>query len=90
MPTRANETIYGGRQRARIIADGVGTGFGGRTLCSQRVVPEAAYDVSVMVKLDDEAGAQDSSSAAMTATSTTALLTGGKLRLALNGPDVFS
>jgi regulator of sirC expression with transglutaminase-like and TPR domain len=55
------KTAYGGRwrQRAgRIVADGYGTGFGGRTLCfSQRQAPDAPYDIFAMVKLDDESGA---------------------------------
>jgi serine protease Do len=90
------KTVYGGRwrQRAgRIIADGAGAGFGGRTVClSQRAVPKAPYEVGVAVKLDDEAGAAG-------------LIFGGddrdrhfgfypsagKLRLTrFDGPDVFS
>ena len=55
------KTLLGGRwrQRAgRIIADGSGTGFGGRTLClSQRPVPDQPFEITVTVKLDDEAGA---------------------------------
>ncbi len=55
------KTLLGGRwrQRAgRIIADGSGTGFGGRTLClSQRAVPDQPFEIAVTVKLDDEAGA---------------------------------
>ena len=44
------------RQRAgRIIADGTGTGFGGRTLCYWlRDVPKTSYELAVTVKLDDE------------------------------------
>jgi regulator of sirC expression with transglutaminase-like and TPR domain len=47
------------RQRAgRILTDGAGTGFGGRTLClSERKPPEFPYELAVTVKLDDEAGA---------------------------------
>jgi len=90
------KTVYGGRwrQRAgRIIADGSGTGFGGRTVClSHRAVPKAPYEIGVSVKLDDEAGAAG-------------LIFGGddrdrhfgfypsagKLRLTrFDGPDVFS
>ena len=55
-------TEYGGnwRQRAgRILVDGVGTGFGGRSLCfHQREVPaELPYEATVTVKLDNESGA---------------------------------
>lgn len=53
--------LFGGhwRQKAgKLIVDGVGRGFGGRTLClSQLEVPEAPYEVAVTVRLDDEAGA---------------------------------
>jgi regulator of sirC expression with transglutaminase-like and TPR domain len=88
--------LFGGRwrQRAgRIIADGVGNGFGGRTVClSQREMPPLPFEAAVTVKLDDEAGAAG-------------LIFGGdeqgrhygfypsagKLRLTLfNGPDVYS
>ncbi len=46
-------------QRAgRIQVDGAGAGFGGRSLClSQSTVPDRPYEVSVTVRLDDEAGA---------------------------------
>ncbi len=54
--------IVGGgrwRQRAgRIIADGLGSGFGGRTLClAQQPLPKGPYEVGVTVKLGDESGA---------------------------------
>ncbi len=47
------------RQRSgRIVVDGVGSGFGGRTLCLAKAEPPALpFEVSVQVKLDDEAGA---------------------------------
>tara|TARA_R110002049_G_scaffold50370_3_gene143075 strand:- start:114303 stop:116546 length:2244 start_codon:yes stop_codon:yes gene_type:complete len=42
----------------RITARGIGKGFGGRSLClSMQDVPDPPYDVSVMVRLDDESGA---------------------------------
>ena len=53
--------LFGARwkQRAgRIAVDGVGAGFGGRSLClSAAEMPEAPYEVAVAVKLDDESGA---------------------------------
>ncbi|HWB13825.1 MAG TPA: transglutaminase family protein [Pirellulales bacterium] len=53
--------LFGGRWRqkaSRLIVDGPGQGFGGRTLClSQQEVPESPYEVAVRVRLDDEAGA---------------------------------
>ena len=47
------------RQRAgRIIASGMGRGFGGRTLCLATMnPPEDAFEVEVDVKLDDSSGA---------------------------------
>jgi regulator of sirC expression with transglutaminase-like and TPR domain len=46
------------RRGATISADGTGSGFGGRSLClSKQTVPERPYEVTVSVKLDDEAGA---------------------------------
>ena len=55
-------TTQGGarwRQRAgRILVEGMGTGFGGRSLClSKRSVPKAPFEICVTVKLDDESGA---------------------------------
>jgi regulator of sirC expression with transglutaminase-like and TPR domain len=54
-------TLFEGRWRQRngkILADGIGTGFGGRSLClSKREVPEVPYEVAVTVKLEDEGGA---------------------------------
>lgn len=56
------QSEYGGawRQRAgRVIVDGVGTGFGGRSLCFfKRETPKTLpYEVAVTVKLEDEKGA---------------------------------
>ena len=82
------------RQRAgRIQVEGVGSGFGGRSYIVQRAeAPEPPYEVTVTVRLEDEAGAAG-------------LLfggdeqgrhygfypTGGQLRLtAFEGPEVFS
>lgn len=82
------------RQRGNhILVDGLGTGFGGRSLLvSSQTVPDRPYDVAVTVKLDDESGAAG-------------LLfggdggdrhygfypTGGQLRLTrFDGPEVFS
>lgn len=53
--------LFGARwkQRAgRIAVDGLGAGFGGRSLClSTAETPQAPYEVAVTVKLDDESGA---------------------------------
>jgi regulator of sirC expression with transglutaminase-like and TPR domain len=54
------ETIGGAnwKQRAgRIIVDGLGKGFGGRTLCLVRETHELPIEIEVDVKLDDESGA---------------------------------
>src|SRR5207237_1411772 len=47
------------RQRAgKILAEGQGSGFGGRSLCLwQGPVPPSPYELAVAVRLDDEAGA---------------------------------
>ncbi|HEY2249752.1 MAG TPA: transglutaminase family protein, partial [Planctomycetaceae bacterium] len=54
-------TLFGARwrQRAgRILVDGMGSGFGGRSVClSQLPVPEAPFEIAVSVKLDREEGA---------------------------------
>lgn len=53
--------LFGGhwRQKAgKLLVDGAGQGFGGRTLClARQEVPESPYEVAVSVRLDDEAGA---------------------------------
>jgi regulator of sirC expression with transglutaminase-like and TPR domain len=90
------QTLLGARwrQRAgRIIAEGQGSGFGGRTLCLwQRPTPKAPCELAVTVRLDDEAGAaglvfhadgQDRHYGFYPS--------GGRLRLTrFDGPDVFS
>ncbi len=52
---------FGGqwRQRAgRILVEGVGSGFGGRSLClSKREMPDLPCEIAVTVKLQDESGA---------------------------------
>ncbi len=46
------------RKAGRIGVEGMGAGFGGRSLClSQAAVPPLPYEVSVAVRLADEAGA---------------------------------
>ncbi|MCS7045979.1 MAG: transglutaminase-like domain-containing protein, partial [Gemmataceae bacterium] len=81
-------------QRAgRILADGAGTGFGGRTLCLwQRPLPSLPFDVSVMVKLDDESGAAGLIFGGDDRDRHYGFYpSGGKLRLTrFNGPDVYS
>lgn len=90
------KTIYGGnwRQRAgRVIADGTGTGFGGRTLCFwQRAVPAAPFDIAVTVKLDQESGAAGLIFGGDARDKHYGFYpSGGKLRLTrFNGPDVYS
>jgi len=53
--------LFGARWRGRagkIVVEGMGAGFGGRSLClSRQAVPPAPYELAVVVKLDDEAGA---------------------------------
>lgn len=81
-------------QRAgRILVDGLGQGFGGRSLCLSRSnPPDVPYELAVRVKLNDESGAaglvfhsdgEDKHYGFYP--------TGGKLRLSrFDGPDVFS
>jgi serine protease Do len=46
------------RRAGRIQVQGMGAGFGGRSLCLwQKEVPPRPYELSVTVKLDDESGA---------------------------------
>ena len=46
------------RQRAgRILVDGPGSGFGGRSLCLWKAPPKVPYELAVSVKLGDESGA---------------------------------
>lgn len=82
------------RQRAgRIQVSGLGSGFGGRSLClSSQAPPAAPFEVSVAVKLESEDGA-----AGLVFCSNGNDVhygfypTAGKLRLSrFDGPDVFS
>ncbi len=46
------------RRPGRVVVDGVGDGFGGRSLCLSTIqVPQSPYELAVTVRLDDEAGA---------------------------------
>jgi regulator of sirC expression with transglutaminase-like and TPR domain len=82
------------KQRAgRIIAEGLGSGFGGRTLClSRRTVPALPYELAVTVKLDDEAGAAGLVFCADGGDRHYGFYpSGGRLRLTrFDGPDVYS
>ena len=88
--------LFGGRwrQRAgRILVDGAGTGFGGRSLClSQQTLPAVPFELAVTVRLDDEAGAAGLVFDADGDDKHYGFYpTGGKLRLTrFDGPDVFS
>ena len=61
LDTRMWKPVFGGewkRKTARIVVNGVGTSFGGRTLClHQGPRPEFPFDLKVDVKLVDEQGA---------------------------------
>ena len=90
------QTVFGanGRQRAgRVLVDGAGTSFGGRSLCLAQVnVPELPYELTVTVKLDDEAGAAGIAFCAHGEDRHYGFYpTGGQLRLTrFEGPDVQS
>lgn len=90
------EPLFGARWRQKsgqIQVDGLGKGFGGRSLClSKQSVPTLPYDLAVDVKLDDESGAAGlvfSSDGADTHYGF--YPTAGQLRLTrFEGPSVFS
>lgn len=81
------------RKAGKILVEGMGDGFGGRSLClSQRPVPELPYEVSVAVRLNDEAGAAGLAFQADGRDNHFGFYpTNGKLRLThFRGPDVYS
>lgn len=82
------------RQRAgRIIAEGLGRGFGGRSLClSRRKLPELPYEIAVRVRLGDESGAAGLIFHADGEDKHYGFYpSAGKLRLTrFDGPDVFT
>jgi regulator of sirC expression with transglutaminase-like and TPR domain len=61
LDAREWEPLFGGRWRqrgGRITVDGLGSGFGGRTLClSTQALPALPFEVAVTVRLDEESGA---------------------------------
>ncbi|MDB5341615.1 MAG: peptidase and chymotrypsin/Hap [Planctomycetaceae bacterium] len=88
--------LFGARWRqrsGRITVDGLGSGFGGRSLClSELPVPEIPYEIQTQVKLGDESGA-----AGLVFHSDGGDLhygfypSAGKLKISrFDGPDVFS
>lgn len=90
------QTVFGAnwRQRAgRVLVDGTGSSFGGRSLClSQTEVPALPFECTVTVKLDDEAGAAGLAFCADGDDRHYGFYpTGGQLRLTrFEGPDVQS
>jgi regulator of sirC expression with transglutaminase-like and TPR domain len=90
------KTVFEGhwKQRAgRVVAEGFGSGFGGRTLCLwQHPLPALPYEVAVTVRLDDEAGAAGLAFHADGGDRHYGFYpSGGQLRLTrFDGPDVFS
>lgn len=89
-------TRFGGgwRQRAgRILVDGPGQGFGGRSLClSEQAIPDLPFEIAVTVKLDQEEGAAGLIFFADGADQHFGFYpSNGKLRLTrFDGADVFS
>lgn len=89
-------THFGARWRQRagkIMVDGAGDGFGGRSLClSREPVPEAPFELAVTVRLDDESGAAGLVFAADGGDRHFGFYpSAGKLRLTqFDGPDVTS
>jgi serine protease Do len=94
--TKLWKTLQGAdwSQRAGIIqVEKPGDGFGGRALClSTQKVPDARFEVSVSVKLDDESGAAGLAFCADGGDRHYGFYPSeGKLRLTrFDGPDVFS
>jgi serine protease Do len=88
--------LFGARWRQRsghIFVDGLGQGFGGRSLClSEQAIPEIPYECQVQVKLGDENGAAGLVFHSDGADRHYGFYTSaGKLRLTcFEGPDVFS
>ena len=82
------------RQRAgRILVGGVGAGVGGRSLClAKQESPSPIYEVTVQVKLDDEAGAAGLAFAGDGKSRHYGFYpSGGRLRFVrFDGPDVYS
>lgn len=81
------------RRASHIEVDGLGSGFGGRSICLwQKALPRGAVEVAVRVKLDDEAGAAGLVFAADGGERHWGFYpTGGRLRLTrFDGPDVRS
>jgi regulator of sirC expression with transglutaminase-like and TPR domain/S1-C subfamily serine protease len=80
-------------QRAgRVLVEGVGSGFGGRSICVWRKEPPAVpFEIAVAVKLDDERGAAGLIFRHDGERHYGFYPTGGKLRLTrFDGPDVNS
>jgi regulator of sirC expression with transglutaminase-like and TPR domain len=81
------------RRAGRIMAEGPGGGFGGRSLClAQRAVPPLPFEVAVAVRLDEETGAAGLVFHADGGDKHYGFYpSNGQLRLTrFSGPDVFS
>jgi regulator of sirC expression with transglutaminase-like and TPR domain len=96
LDSKAWTSLFGSRwrQRAgRIVVDGTGQGFGGRSLClSEQSLPELPFEFTVSVKLDDEAGAAGLAFCADGSDKHYGFYpSNGKVRLTrFDGPDVYS
>ena len=81
------------RRAGRIQVEGLGAGFGGRSLCLwQKEIPPPPYEVAVTVKLDDESGAAGLVFGSDGGDQHYGFYpTAGQMRLTrFDGPDVFS
>lgn len=88
--------LFGARWRqrsGRILVDGLGRGFGGRSLClCENTVPEIPFEVQAQVKLSDDGGAAGLVFHADGVDQHYGFYpSGGKLRFSrFDGPDVFA
>lgn len=96
LDTKLWEPLMGARwsrKAGRVLVEGLGDGFGGRSLClARQAVPAMPYEISVTVKLDDESGAAGLAFASDAGDRHYGFYpTAGQFRLTrFDGPNVFS
>lgn len=86
------------RRSGRLVVDGAGLGFGGRSLClTTKKAPEVPYELGVWVRLDNKSGTGESGAAGLVFDADGEhqhygfYPSGGRMRLSrFDGPNVFS